>query len=537
LTIGKKEGIVVESIYRSIPNVNVVYICEKSTRRIRMNKKHLGTFPQVFITITFASVFSFVSSVTWAGVVTNTNDTGPGSLRQEIISANGDVMATAITFDPNVFPATINLATRLPALTDPGDSVDGAGLGVVLDGFGVSDSPSVPGVGIRIKASNITITGLIIKNFPNDGIRVEPLVVAGSTVTGVLISNNSVQDNLDGLRVSGGVGPGNSVEATIQSNNFSFNNDDSIFVIGSSGNHGDGNNDVQVTITDNTMTGSHGSQTGGQRTGDGIRVLGGAGFGSDNTLNATIAQNRIFNNADDGIVIAGAGVDAASRNQISVTILDNIVARNGGSTSLGGDGILVRAGNRGGGSGATGNTINASITSNTCEDSSRDGIRVTGGRGTSNNISSVNILDNVARRNGQDGIGVTGGGGTVNLLTGINITGNRISDNERHGTRVSPGSGGGNTVFLMGIILNRAERNVADGIVVGALVSGAATPISGNRANANGQDGIDIDATGYVLTNNRADRNGSDGINAVSNINDGGNIARRNAACNTPGCF
>ena len=123
------------------------------------------------------------------------------------------------------------------------------------------------------------------------------------------------------------------------------------------------------------------------------------------------------------------------------------------------------------------------------------------------------------------------------MLTGINITGNRISGNERHGIRVSPGSGGGNTVFLMGIILNRAERNVADGIVVGALVPGAATPISGNRANANGQDGIDIDATGYVLTNNRADRNGLDGINAVSNTDGGGNSARRNAACNTPGCF
>jgi len=433
------------------------------------------------------------------------------------------------------------LLPAFPPLLVQADSIDGTGLGVVLDGSSVPNMAGVPGVGIRVKASNVTIAELAIQSFPSDGIRIEPLATSGATVTGVMITNNSVQDNLDGLRVSGGVGPGNTVEATIQSNNFSFNNDDGIIVIGSSGTLGDGGNNVQVTITDNTMVGSRGSQTGGLRTGDGIRVLGGAGFGSDNILNVTIADNRIFNNADDGIVVAGAGVAGASRNQISATIQDNNIARNGGPTSLGGDGILVRAGNRGGGSGATGNTISASITSNTCNDSNRDGIHVTGGRGMTNSISAANILNNVARRNGRDGINVIGGGGMANMLSGINIADNRSVANQTHGIRVTPGSGGGNIVSLVGITNNRANRNVAgDGILVEALVPGAgSTPISGNRADGNGEDGIDINSLSYELAGNRASRNAGRGIDALGNVDGGGNQSRRNGdqTCDPAGCI
>lgn len=49
--------------------------------------------------------------------VTNTNDSGVGSLRQAIINANATVAADAITFSSISYPATITLASDMPAIT------------------------------------------------------------------------------------------------------------------------------------------------------------------------------------------------------------------------------------------------------------------------------------------------------------------------------------------------------------------------------------------------------------------------------------
>ena len=78
------------------------------------------------------------TSVSWAIVVTNTANSGAGSLKQAILDANADGVPTAITFDPAVFLAVIVLTSRLPALTDQGDVIDGGGdlrrNGAILDG-------------------------------------------------------------------------------------------------------------------------------------------------------------------------------------------------------------------------------------------------------------------------------------------------------------------------------------------------------------------------------------------------------------------
>jgi len=50
--------------------------------------------------------------------VTNTNDSGPGSLRQALIDANGAAGADDIAFTV-VPPATISLLSALPAITGP----------------------------------------------------------------------------------------------------------------------------------------------------------------------------------------------------------------------------------------------------------------------------------------------------------------------------------------------------------------------------------------------------------------------------------
>jgi len=100
-------------------------------------------------------------------VVTNTNDSGAGSLRQAILDANGSAGADAITFNLSGCPCSIPLASRLDvneALT-----INGPGAGqLALDGGGavqVFQTANVP----------VTISGLTIRN----GIALTPPLPVG----------------------------------------------------------------------------------------------------------------------------------------------------------------------------------------------------------------------------------------------------------------------------------------------------------------------------------------------------------------------
>jgi hypothetical protein len=131
-----------------------IYIMKTQRRRLK---------PGRLIFIGLLSLVLMSASVSWAQtVVTTLADSGLGSLRQAILDANSDGVATTITFDPAVFPpppaapGVILLATPLPNLNGTGDTIDGTGAGVVLDG-----SALAPGsVGLRVRRSNYTIRGL-----------------------------------------------------------------------------------------------------------------------------------------------------------------------------------------------------------------------------------------------------------------------------------------------------------------------------------------------------------------------------------------
>src|SRR5262245_40200165 len=121
-------------------------------------KKFLGRShsPQKFSTCLAFSFLLFGAASSWAQtiVVTNTNDSGPGSLRDAITTATATAGGQTIIFNPVVFPlatpcaapfldqsnvgtprapGTITLASQLPFMTGPGDSIDGSGTCVVLD--------------------------------------------------------------------------------------------------------------------------------------------------------------------------------------------------------------------------------------------------------------------------------------------------------------------------------------------------------------------------------------------------------------------
>ena len=104
-------------------------------------------------------------------VVTNTDDSGPGSLRQAILDANANAGSDLITFNIGSGLKTITPASKLPDITDP----------VVIDGTtqpGFSGSPLIElnasntgfDWALLIRAGNTTIRSLIINHFSNGGI-------------------------------------------------------------------------------------------------------------------------------------------------------------------------------------------------------------------------------------------------------------------------------------------------------------------------------------------------------------------------------
>ena len=151
--------------------------------------------------------------------VNNTNDTGPGSLREAITLANNTAGLDTIVFNiPNTGPHTISLLSQLPWLTDPS--------GVLIDGFSQPGStpgtnpPSTAVIMIEVDGFNAggahglwvlspcnTIRGLSITNFYGDGIRIQGTEGAGT-------HNNLIYCNFVGL-VPAGQDPGGNGRDTL----------------------------------------------------------------------------------------------------------------------------------------------------------------------------------------------------------------------------------------------------------------------------------------------------------------------------------
>lgn len=131
--------------------------------------------------------------------VTNTNDSGPGSLRQAILTSNASVgVLDTITFNIDG-STTITPLSPLPDITDP----------VIIDGTMRINFPNVPVIelngssagagadGLHIVAGNTTVKGLNINRFNEDAIE---LAVKG---------NNVIQGNFLGIDTIGNIRRGN----------------------------------------------------------------------------------------------------------------------------------------------------------------------------------------------------------------------------------------------------------------------------------------------------------------------------------------
>ncbi|HJR58889.1 MAG TPA: lectin-like protein [Vicinamibacterales bacterium] len=135
-------------------------------------------------------------------LVTNTNDSGAGSLRQAITDANARAGADNIRFliAPGG-PQTINVGSALPAITSP----------VVIDGTtqpGFADAPiivlnggGIGADGLLITSGSSVVRGLVIQGFGGNGIEI-------SGPGGNLIEDNYIGTNAAGTAAQGNSGNG-----------------------------------------------------------------------------------------------------------------------------------------------------------------------------------------------------------------------------------------------------------------------------------------------------------------------------------------
>ncbi len=128
-------------------------------------------------------------------VVTNTADSGPGSLRAAITAANSDAVPDSIEFDiPGPGPYTISMVTAFPSIEAP-VSIDGA----TQPGYAGMPIVEITGRGLSIYADNCLVRGLVINR---------------SSSGGIWISGNAnlVQGNYIGIGADGTSSLGNSRE-------------------------------------------------------------------------------------------------------------------------------------------------------------------------------------------------------------------------------------------------------------------------------------------------------------------------------------
>jgi hypothetical protein len=261
--------------------------------------------------------------------VTNTNDSGAGSLRQAILDANATTAADTISFNiPGNGPHTITPTSFLPAITQAvtidgytqgdatADAADDAKentlaegtnavLKIEINGTNVTNSNSLT---IGGNASNVVIRGLVINRVGSGGTGIR---IASNAGTGHKIEGNFIGTNVAGTsalpNVSGGILASTGNNVTIGGDTPAKRN-----II--SGNGGDG---VDYSL----------GPASGLRLENNI-------IGLDKNLNP-------LGNAGNGVVIGSVPFSSNTGNRI----LDNYIASNGLlGIDLGNDGVTANDG-------------------------------------------------------------------------------------------------------------------------------------------------------------------------------------------------
>lgn len=402
-------------------------------------------------------------------VVTNANDSGPGSLRQAMIDANANPGLDTITFNIGSGHQIIKPLEPLPTVTDP----------VVIDGTsqpGFSGTPiieldsSIPvvGSGLFLNSGNSTVRSMVINGSPSNGIsiakngnRIEGCYI-GTDVTGTLARANRAH----GISIGG-------------SNNF----------IGGT------SLTARNVISGNAWNGIHISRACCE---DATRPISG-NIVQGNYIGVNVHGNAALPNQREGIEISASapgspitgnivgGTEPGAGNVISGNHFDGI--------ELGSASVINNI--------VQGNFIGTDSSGNFAIPNDGTGVFISG--------SSLNLIGgatagagNVISGNGRDGSGVSGGNG-IDVQNG---SGNRVHSN----------------IIGANVSLTAPVPNLFHGVAVNAPNSYIGGVLAGeaNVIAFNGTDGIVTSAassTGNLLRGNSIFSNGF--LNSSSNASIG----------------
>jgi hypothetical protein len=379
--------------------------------------------------------------------VTNTNDSGAGSLRQAITDANNHAGLDTIGFDiPGSGVHTIMPASGLPPIMDPvvidGYTQPGASQNTLTNGDNavllIVLNATAAGVGLNITGpgSGSTVRGLVI-NRGSDGIQLTASAI-NCTIEGNFIGTDATGKNgLGNLRGIANFGCDNLLiggTAPAARNIVSANS--GIGVLVSSAN----NNMIQGNFIGTDVTGANALGNGT----DGIQITG--GIASGNLIGGTTAAARNIISGNGG---SGIDISAGSGQQVSGhTVQGNFIGTDvTGTQALGNlDGVLLSAN----GNNTVGGTAPGSR--NIISGNNRDGVLMEGPETDSvvqGNFIGTDVTGANALGNASDGVVITG---AVNSSIGGTVAGegNVIAHNGAVGVELDGGMNNailGNSIF------------------------------------------------------------------------------------------
>ncbi len=434
-------------------------------------------------------------------VVTNTKDSGPGSLRTSIyyaIDHPGTTISLHIPMSDSGLTSggayVMKFTDGLPRLgvqttidgasqTTYGGDSNGSGPEVMLDGSLAQDSyPD----GVKFTEANCTVRGLIINGFRGNGAHFTGAGATGNSFSGCYIGTNadgtSAVQNPVGVLIEAGAqnnligGPTAALRNVISGNQYQG------VVMRDSGT---ANNFAQGNYIGLNAAGTAALPNGNA----GIYIFAGA---HGNTIGGAFpgARNVISGNSNQGIAISDAGTSA------------NLVA--GNYIGLNATGAAAVANSFAGVEiygGATGNTIGGTSVAarNVISGNSPQGIAISGTGSTSNvalgNYIGTNFSGASAVPNGYSGVGIFNGasnntiGGTVagagNLISGNSAQGVYLSDAGTNSNVVAGNLIGTTAAGMTALANSYAGVEISNGAqlnLIGGFTAGARNILSGNSS-------------------------------------------------------
>lgn len=461
-----------------------------------------------------------------SAVVTNTNDSGSGSLRSAVYYAfdkSTDLPAapTTVTFhiptsDPNYNAGTGVFTikpTSLMVAPGAGTTIDGAtqtaftgdtnssGPEIALDGSQIAaQNLGLFAPGLFLHEMNCTVKNLAINGFNQQGIVVDGARAAffGTAASGNVISGCYIGTNPAGtVGVGNGTGwPGIEISGGASSNTVGGLTSGARNLI--SGNSGHGIAIQGAGTTSNLVAGNYiGTNAAGSGVlsngFSGVAIFGGA---SSNFVGGTAAgaRNVISGNQSQGVMVADPGTNGNS-------VLGNYIGTNAAGTSAVPNG---QSGNWAGiavSNGAQNNLIGGTVpgSGNLISGNTAQGVAVSNSGSTGNrvqgNFIGTNAAGTAALPNSWSGVAIFGGAqsntvggltsGARNLISGNNNQGIVLADSGTNLNLVQGnfiGVNAAGTLALPNVFAGISIFGGAQSNTIGGTVPGARNVIAGNQS-------------------------------------------------------